>query len=61
MIDACVCYNKSFENILEICLEENITNLKDLKEIGLCDKCCMCNPYIDEMMETTETKFERIL
>lgn len=47
MITKCVCYNISFKEILE-------TN-KSLD--GICDKCRMCNPYIEEALKTGIVEF----
>ena len=62
VIDRCICFNKSFRSILDDSIKCNITSLKELQETkNICNKCCMCNPYLDEAFETGETKFERIL
>lgn len=61
-IDRCICYNRTFKSIKEESEIKNIYSLSEIKKtMNICNKCCMCNPYIDEMFDTGQTKFERIL
>lgn len=60
-IDSCICHKRTFKSIKEECEKLNINSLIDLKNIlKICNKCCMCNPYIDEMFETGQVKFNKI-
>lgn len=61
-IDKCVCYNRSFRRILKESTENGIDTLEDLQRImNICNKCEMCNPYIEEMYKTGKTEFNSIL
>jgi hypothetical protein len=58
MIDRCVCFNRSFRRIHKESSENGIDTLDDLKRImNICNKCCLCNPYIERMYETGELSF----
>jgi len=46
MITHCICYNISFGDILKLSSLDNI-----------CNKCRMCNPYIQEAIKTGITEF----
>jgi len=62
MIDKCICHNKTFSKILEEMKELRITSLTEVKQhLKICNKCCLCNPYIIEMSKTGQTKFNNIL
>lgn len=61
-IDKCVCYNKSFRRIHKEAVEKGIDTLADVQNImNICNKCLMCNPYIEEMFENEIFEFDRIL
>ena len=51
MITHCICYNISFIDILKKLEHENLENL------NICNKCRMCNPYIEESIKTGIVKF----
>lgn len=60
-IDKCICYDRSFRRIYKESSENGIDNLKDLQSVmKICDKCKMCNPYIEEMYETGKVSFDNI-
>jgi bacterioferritin-associated ferredoxin len=59
MITHCICYDLSFKEIKSILDTNNINTLEELQDKhDICDKCCMCNEYIERMIHTGETKFE---
>lgn len=61
-IDRCICYNRTFKSIQEESILKNIYSLSGIKKImNICNKCCMCNPYLEEMLKTKQTKFNRII
>jgi hypothetical protein len=61
-ITKCVCYDRSFRRIYKESIEDGIDTLDDLQRIkNICDKCCMCNPYIEEMFRTGKVEFNEIL
>lgn len=58
MIDGCICFKKTFTEIKRLSEEENLTSLDSLvSEKNICCKCCMCQPYIEEMYKTGLTEF----
>ena len=62
MIDRCICYSRSFSSIKEEATNKNIYSISEIKKIlNICNKCCMCNPYIEEMFKTGKTTFNRII
>ena len=59
MINRCICYNLTFEEILKLANDNNVNSLASFKAItGLCNKCRMCNPYIEKTLETKQTNFK---
>lgn len=61
-IDKCVCYNKSFRRIYKESLENGIDTLKGVREImNICNKCKMCNPYIEKVFELNKFEFDELL
>jgi len=58
MITACVCRRRSFRQILEESHKLGITSLREVKEkMNVCDKCEMCNPYMEYTFRTGQTEF----
>lgn len=58
MITACVCYRRSFRQILRESRENGIPSLEDVKEkMNICNKCEMCNPYMEYAFLTGQTEF----
>jgi hypothetical protein len=47
MITHCICYKISFLDILK----------NNISLDGICNKCRMCNPYIEESIKTGITEF----
>lgn len=46
MITHCICYNLSIEDIIKLPSID-----------GICNKCRICNPYIQESIKTGMVKF----
>lgn len=62
MITHCICHNLSFLLILEIAKQKNLQTLEEIKkEEGICDKCRLCNKYIQEALKTGQTRFDKVL
>lgn len=58
MINQCVCYRRSFRQILKESHENGISSLEKVKDtFGICDKCEMCNPYLEYTFLTGQTEF----
>lgn len=61
-IDRCICFDRSFAELLEVADRTGITTLEALQEetaFGLA--CRICNPYVRRMLETRETTFTELL
>ena len=57
-IDSCICYKLSFSEILAF----GLLSLEEIKEKeGVCNKCEMCNPYVEKMLKNGKTEFYEIL
>jgi hypothetical protein len=61
-IDRCICYNRSFQDIYKESLEKNINTLQGIQKImNICNKCKLCNPYIEESLTSGKTDFNNII
>ena len=59
MIDRCVCNDVTFERALEVAEGCGAASIEELQqEISICNNCRMCQPYIQEALETGRTEFE---
>ena len=61
-IDRCVCFGRSFDELLQIARDKQVTTLEDLQdetEFGL--SCRICNPYVRRMLRTGDTTFDELL
>jgi hypothetical protein len=61
-IDRCLCFNKTFSELLVLAESTGIKDLEKLQEIvTFGKKCQLCHPYIREALKTGETSFDRII
>lgn len=61
-INKCICYDRSFRRIYKESIQNGIDTLEHVQSImNMCDKCQMCNPYIEEMFKTGQTEFKEII
>lgn len=61
MVTRCVCFNQSFEDLKRIMASKNLTTFESLKcEVVFGEKCKMCVPYVQKMIETGKTMFPYI-
>jgi bacterioferritin-associated ferredoxin len=52
MVNRCVCNQVSFLEISALIKKERISSLEDLKkQIKVCDKCKLCEPFIEKILE----------
>ena len=61
-VDRCVCFDRSFVDLLAVARREGVTTLEELQEatdFGLA--CRICNPYVRRMLRTGETTFSVLL
>jgi len=57
MINRCVCYEKTFSELLAES-QKNGWTAEQIREIVGCGSACgMCFPYIKEVLETKKTEF----
>jgi len=58
-VNRCVCYNLSFLLILQIAKEKNLQTIEEIKkEENICNKCRLCNKYIEAALKTGEFEFK---
>jgi NAD(P)H-nitrite reductase large subunit len=61
-IDRCVCFQRSFDELLQIARRERVSTLEDLQEEAAFGIACrICNPYVRRMLKTGQTTFDTIL
>lgn len=61
-VDRCVCFDRSFAELLAVADATGATTLEALQEetaFGLA--CRICNPYVRRMLRTRETSFSELL
>lgn len=59
MVDRCVCYDVSFETLLESAKRHQCKTLVELQaHVEFGQRCRLCHPYVERMLETGETEFE---
>jgi hypothetical protein len=51
MITHCICYDLSIKDIVNLLVD------KTLEDLDICDRCRLCNPYIEESLKTGITEF----
>lgn len=51
MITHCICYDLSIKEISDLLV------YKTLEDLDICNKCRMCNPYIEECLKTGIAEF----
>lgn len=58
MIDSCICYQKTFEEIKDESVNRGLVTIEDIaRELKCSTACGLCIPYIEAMLETGKTKF----
>lgn len=58
-VDRCVCQKISFDEIKDYARVHQITDIKQLQAREICsNKCHMCAPYVELVLETGEVSFE---
>lgn len=61
-IDSCICYQKSFRRIHTESIRDGIDTVEDLKRIkNICNKCEMCNPYLEITFKKGVFEFNDII
>lgn len=61
-IDRCICYGRTFADLVNRAQEHGIENAEALQEVepfGL--NCRLCLPYMRHALRTGETVFHRVL
>ncbi len=61
-VDRCVCFDRSFADLLQVADATGATTLEALQEetaFGLA--CRVCTPYVRRMLRTRETTFSELL
>ena len=58
MVDRCICFSRTFEELKRIAERENASDVATLQthaEFG--QKCGLCKPYVARMLESGRTRF----
>ncbi len=59
LVNRCICQKRSFEEIKAYAKAHQITDIKELQAKEICsNKCHMCAPYVELVLETGEVSFE---
>jgi len=59
-VDRCVCHEITFAEIKRIASEKNLNSVKEIEENRIaCTNCKLCIPYVELVLETGETEFDK--
>ncbi len=59
-VDRCICHEITFAEIKRIAREKGLTSVKEIEENRIaCTNCKLCVPYVELILETGETVFDR--
>ena len=61
-IDRCLCFNRTFAELYRLAQASGSESLEALQaQVLFGQKCQLCHPYVQEMLKTGETCFNRII
>ena len=61
-IDRCLCFGRTFEDLLECARSRGIDDVDDLRNSeGFGLKCGLCVPYMRRTLATGEVVFDRVI
>lgn len=61
-IDRCLCFKQSFAELKQLAEQHHCTTLAELRQWAIFgQKCQLCVPYIQRMLQTGETIFHDII
>jgi bacterioferritin-associated ferredoxin len=59
-VDRCICHEITFAEIKDIATENKLDCVKEIQQNGIaCTNCKLCVPYVEMVLETGETIFDR--
>ncbi len=59
-VDRCVCHEITFAEIKRIASEKHLSSVKEIEENRIaCTNCKLCIPYVELVLETGETEFDK--
>jgi hypothetical protein len=58
MVIKCVCYNKTFSELLVLAKKYNWTTTQIVENTRCGTACGLCVPYIEECLKTEKTEFD---
>lgn len=59
-VDRCICHEITFAEIKRIATEKKLDYVKEIQENGIaCTNCKLCVPYVELVLKTGETVFDR--
>lgn len=60
-VTKCICFDITFRELKEISIINNCKSLQELKAYAIfSEKCKLCSPYIQKMLETDQVEFDVI-
>ena len=61
MVEKCICFNKSFNELMEIADTNHCKSISELKEYVIFgENCQLCLPYVKEMLKSGMVIFKVI-
>ncbi|MCB2203226.1 (2Fe-2S)-binding protein [bacterium] len=58
MVDRCVCFSRTFDELKRIAESEDVRDLPTLQSrVDFGQKCGLCKPYVERMLDTGNTRF----
>lgn len=57
MVNRCICFNKTFTEILDFAQKYNLEQTKIEETLKCGTRCGLCKPYIEECLRTKKTEF----
>jgi bacterioferritin-associated ferredoxin len=59
-VDRCICHEITFAEIKRVATEKKLGRIKEIQENKIaCTNCKLCVPYVELVLETGETVFDR--
>jgi hypothetical protein len=59
-VDRCICHEITFAEIKQIATKRKLDCVQEIQKSGIaCTNCKLCVPYVDLVLKTGETVFDR--
>ncbi|MBR9977001.1 MAG: (2Fe-2S)-binding protein [Bacteroidetes bacterium] len=58
MVDRCICFSKTFQELKSIAERHSLSDLSALQQfVEFGERCSLCMPYVERMLQTGQTSF----